>query len=119
MRFLISLLTTVLFLIWILPLGIFIKPSQEKIACNGQRAICLCSHTKVAKARSKPIEGFGLKANSNSNKESNASGGGTGHYYLAAHLPAKNNLTMRALNDSMFLDYRNPFLRSIEHIPKV
>ncbi len=117
MRYLVSALTALLFFIWILPLGIFIKPSQEKIACDGQRAICLCSHTKVAKAQSKPIEGFGLKANSNGNKESNASGG-AGHYYLAAHLPVQNNLAMRALNDSMFLAYRNPFLRSIEHIPK-
>ncbi len=108
---------TLLFFIWILPLGIFIKPSQEKIACDGQRAICLCSHAK-SKIKSSPIEGYGLKSNSNTSKESNASGG-AGHYYLAAHLPIQNNLAVRVLNDAMFLAYRNPFLRSIEHIPKV
>ena len=30
------------FILWILPLGFFIKPSQEKFACDGQRAICMC-----------------------------------------------------------------------------
>src|SRR5262245_15978819 len=32
------------FLLWLLPLGIFIAPSKEKLLCDGQRAICLCSH---------------------------------------------------------------------------
>jgi hypothetical protein len=117
MRYLVSVLTALLFFIWILPLGFFIKPYQEKVACGGQRAICLCSNMQ-AKVKSNPIEGFGLKANSSSNKETNASGGGTGHYYLAAHLPIQDNLAMLALNDSMLLAYRNPSLRSIEHIPK-
>lgn len=117
MRYLISILTVLLFFIWILPLGVFIKPSQEKMTCGGKRAICMCSHAKVTQSQSKAIEGFGMKANSN-NKESSAAGG-SGHYFLTAHLPMLNELTMRALNDTMLLAYRNPFLRSIEHIPKV
>lgn len=111
-------LTALLFFIWILPLGYFIKPSQEKIACDGQRAICLCSQ-KQAKTKSSPISGYGLKASSDANKETSASGGGAGHYYLAAHLPIQNGLSVRALNDSIILAYRNPFLSSIEHVPKV
>ncbi len=80
--------------------------------------MCMCS-AKQAKVKSSPIEGFGLKANSNSNKESNASSGGAGHFYLAAHLPIQNAVSAIALNDSMFLAYRNPSLISIEHVPKV
>jgi hypothetical protein len=118
MRYLVSVLTALLFFIWILPLGIFIKPSQEKIACGGQRAICLCSHAQ-SKVKSNAMEAYGLKNNSNNNKESNASGGAAGHYYLAAYLFNQNNLTPCSLNDAMFLAYHNPFLKSIEHIPKV
>ena len=114
----VSSFVVILFLTWILPLGYFIKPSQEKISCDGQRAICMCSHAKVAKAQSKPIEGFGLKANSNGNKESNGSGGGAGNYYLAAHLPFQNDSNLIVLNDSVFLAYRNPSLISIDHVPK-
>lgn len=36
-------ITAVLFFIWIMPLGIVIKPAFEKLACGGQRAICMCS----------------------------------------------------------------------------
>lgn len=104
------------FFLWVLPLGAFIKPAQEKTACDGQRAICLCTHQQ-AKTKSKPIEGFGLKANNNGSKESNASGG-AGHYYLTAHLPVQNDLAMRILGDPIVFAYRNPFLKSIEHIPK-
>ncbi len=111
----IILLTAVLFFIWILPLGFFIKPSQEKSACNGQRALCMC-RAPFGKVQTTPIDG-NFKASSSSNKETNASGG-AGHYYLAAHLSILNNLAMRTFNDSLFSAYRNPFFRSIDHIPK-
>jgi hypothetical protein len=39
-----SVLTLILFLLWIMPLGAFIDPSNEDKACGGQRAICLCAH---------------------------------------------------------------------------
>ena len=32
------------FLMWIVPLGAYIQPSQEQKVCNGQRAICLCTN---------------------------------------------------------------------------
>jgi len=57
-----------------LPLGIFIKPSQEKVVCDGQRAICMC-HAFVPKASASAVEpGINLKAGTSSNKE-NPSGG--------------------------------------------
>lgn len=118
MRRSIVFLTAALFFIWILPLGFFIKPSQEKIACDGQRAICLCSTTQ-AKVKSNAVEGFGLKANSGTNKEANASGGGIAHYYLDTHLLVQNLLKSFSLKDPELFAYRNPFLKSIEHIPKV
>ena len=42
-RFFCLFLSTVFFL-WILPLGVLIKPAQQMLFCGGQRAICLCTH---------------------------------------------------------------------------
>ena len=44
MKRFIGILTSILFVVWLLPLGVFIAPSEEKIVCGGKRAICLCSH---------------------------------------------------------------------------
>ena len=80
MRHFIALLTVVLFLIWLLPLGVFIKPSQEKVACDGQRAICMC-HAFIPKASDNAMKpGINLKAGASSNKE-NPSGG---NYFVSA-----------------------------------
>ncbi len=38
------------FCLWILPLGVFIKPSQEGTACGGKRAFHMCS-MEMGKAR--------------------------------------------------------------------
>ncbi|MBP6343290.1 MAG: hypothetical protein KA403_05110 [Candidatus Omnitrophica bacterium] len=115
---LIATITAFLFFVWLIPMGIYIKASQEKTACGGQRAICLCSHQQ-AKVKGNPAEGYNFKNGSANNKESNASGGGAGHYFLAAHLPIKNSLSSSLFESRMVLAYRNPFLKSIEHIPKV
>ncbi len=103
------------FILWLLPLGIFIKPSQEKLACDGQRAVCLCTHVQ-AKAKANSIEGYGLKAGSES-KEANASSG-AGHYFMNAYAFANENIRMSRFEAQEFIAYRNPFLKSIEHIPK-
>ncbi len=106
------------FILWILPLGFFIKPAQEKTACGGQRAVCMCSHD-YAKADTKPINGFQFKAQSNSSKETAPFGGGAGNLYLAVNVFSQTAQPVLALNDQLFLAYRNPSLKSIEHIPKV
>ena len=43
MRRSLSLFSLVGFCLWMLPLGAFIKPSQEKTACDGKRAFHMCS----------------------------------------------------------------------------
>ncbi len=106
------------FFSWLLPLGIFIKPAQEKIACDGQRAVCLCTNTAQARGKNISLEGHSFKNNSKSNKESNASGGGAGHYYLVAHSHAEQALRILNLHDFMLFAYGNPFLRTIDHVPK-
>lgn len=115
MHLLIYQLTALLFFIWILPLGIFIKPSFEKFACDGQRAICLCSHVKSVSAQGHAIEGFGLKANDSGNKESNAS---VGSFYLAQYFPLPHLTNLVVLITTAKIIYQDPLITSIEHIPK-
>ncbi len=116
MRSISVILTAALFFLWILPLGVFIKPSQEKVACDGQRAICMCSHAKANKIV-KAIEGFNIKSNPNSSKESNVSSS-AGHYYLTSQNYVNQVLHISLIEDAMFVAYRNPSLKLIEHIPK-
>lgn len=47
---LVSFILSITVLAWILPLGYFIKPSQEKIACDGQRAFHMCTMNLVKPA---------------------------------------------------------------------
>ena len=117
MRYFISALTALLFFIWIIPLGVFIKPSQEKNVCDGQRAMCMC-HFSYAKVKSSPIVGFGFKSNSGSNKESSGSSG-SGNYFLASNFHVANALQICFLNHEKVLNYLNPSIMAFEPVPKV
>lgn len=65
-------LVNILFIVWILPLGAFIKPEQESEACNGRRAICLCSHL-LGKALDKQLGKVLLKQYAGGLQKENAS----------------------------------------------
>ena len=39
----VSLILAITFASWVMPLGVFIKPKDEKMACDGQRAFHMCS----------------------------------------------------------------------------
>ncbi len=109
----INLTILVCFCLWIIPLGIFIKPASEQKTCGGQRAICLCSHTKDKSSSAKP-----MMVNPGINKEEVPSGGSNGHYILTA------SKRMDPLMRSKFFDhsvsqYSLIVCKSIEHIPKV
>ncbi len=43
MKKVIALFSAAAIFVWILPLGSFIKPSQEKTACDGRRGMHMCS----------------------------------------------------------------------------
>ncbi len=114
MRTTLRALTALLFFIWLLPLGIFIKPSQEKVACDGQRAICMC-HAFIPKVSANAIEpGINLKAGTSSNKENPSAG----NYFVSAKLAVILNSNLTALFQNQFFPYKNPFLLSLEHVPK-
>jgi len=102
------------FILWILPLGVFIKPSQEKIVCDGLRAMCMC--TMGHRSADKVMEpGISLKAASQSKE--NSSGGG--NYFVSAKPVVIFNLRLASIVGNQFFLYKNPFLATLEYVPKV
>jgi len=107
--------TAILFFIWILPLGVFITPEQEAQACNGQRAICLCSHL-MGQAQA-PDDGKIVFQNtaSSTNKENSSA---NSHYFLSALNPQNTSTCFAILHKNTQPAYARIILRAIEHVPK-
>ena len=106
----------IVFIAWLLPLGVFIKPSEEQIACGGQRAICMC-HMQTAKAKQSIPGVFILTANQGSHKETHSSVSGS-NYYVAAH---QDVLLIAKVFDPFDVSSHAIALlaaRGIEHVPK-
>ena len=103
------------FFIWILPWGVFIKPSQEKMACGGQRAICLC-HIAPVQAPDKPLEGVWFKGMTSTHKDHGGPGGG--NYFLAGRSKADQGLRPASFFENWHFCYKSPYLASLEHVPK-
>jgi hypothetical protein len=118
-RFLISLSLSLIFFTWLLPLGVFIKPAQEKMACGGQRAICLC-HQTISKTTHQPMEqGASFRGAGSSPKQEASSSGGANHSYLAVLLRQVVTTQLAAVVEQQYLSYKNPYLATLEHVPKV
>jgi hypothetical protein len=116
MKKLLPLFLAVSFILWVLPLGFFIKPSQQKLACDGQRAMCMC-HALVFKSSDKAMEpGLALKAGSSPNKENSS---GAGNYFVSAKPAVALNLQSASVFENQFLSYKSPYLAALEYVPKV
>ena len=114
MRKRIAAITLLLFFIWILPLGVFIKPSQEKLACDGQRAFCMCHHL-LAKQLAKMAGQILLKNGGAPDKESSTAA--NSHF-----LPHTGVYTRAAASTALYMDktalYSLLVPRMAEHVPK-
>lgn len=110
--------TAIVFMAWLLPLGVFIKPAQEQRACGGQRAICMCK-TMMGKsdAKAAPLAGFSLKAPNGLAKDGQTAGGG-GHVLLASDPRIFHSSVSVRLYQAELIASSLPFFRSIEHVPK-
>jgi hypothetical protein len=103
------------FIFWILPLGFFIKPSQQKLACDGQRAICMC-HAFVPKMNDKAMEaGLVIKSAPGPNNENPSSGGS---YFISAKPVLALNLKFPSFFENQYFCYKNPFLAPLDNVPK-
>ncbi len=107
----------VCFVLWVLPLGFYIKPSLQKLACDGQRAICMC-HAFVFKTSDQAMEpGIALKPGASTNKE-NASGG-TSNNYISLKPAVILNLQQASFFETQYFSYKSPFLAALEYVPKI
>lgn len=114
MKKLLSISITFIFLIWILPLGAFIAPAKEGLACAGQRAICLCSHL-LAKAQN-GIKAKQLIINSSAPQKENT---GAENLYLFPSLNVNHSPGAFHLAALEFKKLPHQiFNRSIEQVPK-
>ncbi len=117
MRHLIAFLTFVLFFIWLLPLGIFIKPSQEKVACDGQRAICMCC-CHMFKKTSNVLGKVMLSCPTQGTSKEASSSGGSSNYFLSTVFVTPV-IGLRPSQWGSFIQSLSlPFIRSIESVPK-
>ncbi|MCA9401255.1 MAG: hypothetical protein KC713_06485 [Candidatus Omnitrophica bacterium] len=103
----------VIFLIWILPLGIFIKPDMEKKACNGRRAICLCRHL-ITKQLAK--QGVPLLKNMSLSSDGGMSSMSP-KYLVARKLPLPSLDYSFNIEKSDF-NYKDSCIDNIEHVPR-
>lgn len=108
--------TALVFFIWIMPLGFLIRPAQEKAVCNGQRAICMCSHALMSE--SKTGKAIFKSNNPTSQNESSSAGSPNKHFLMAQNTLHKNDRAVFDREDPSLIDLPL-FLHSIEHVPKV
>jgi hypothetical protein len=107
-----SVVLTVAFILWILPLGIFIAPSKEKLFCDGQRAICMCSH--IGKHHPAPAGESFSKAD---DQKEDGAGFSSTHYDALAQAGA-HDVQILAPNASREIFYSLLISSPVEHVPK-
>lgn len=113
----IAMLTALLFFVWIVPLGTFIKPEQEEAACNGQRAICLCTKLLYkALAKYGVQEPDSVVLHYQAGQSQNSSPRGQIDYLHGQYRTSPLNLASRALSTERLFLYDFIFLTKVDHI---
>ena len=112
----ISLSSLFLFTVWIMPLGAFITPEKEEKACNGQRAICLCSQL-LAKQRAKRVESGGALIKNTTSLQQSV-GSPSNHYFIHPHITRnwKAHKTRSYVELKHF--YKSPVLDPTDKVPR-
>ena len=113
-----SVIILFVFVSWLLPLGIFIKPSQEKIACDGQRAICMCSHSGGALASKSRSGETVVKFNPGAHKEEHGSFSASQYYFATNHSNKNSHIASLHFLRQLSL-YQLLICHLIDHVPKV
>jgi hypothetical protein len=72
--------------VWLLPLGAFIKPTQEKKACDGRRAFHMCSMMSGKTSAEPSSEKVSISNSSGFNENAQSQGSG-GNEFLIASFP--------------------------------
>ncbi len=82
MKRIIALFSTLAIFFWILPLGAFIKPSQEKTACGGNRAFHMCTMGMSSAKKVPAPERVTFTSASGAEKDHQSAGGSGGNDFL-------------------------------------
>ncbi|MGH7197570.1 MAG: hypothetical protein ACREH5_02360 [Candidatus Omnitrophota bacterium] len=118
MRKIFSAFVVLCVLAWLLPLGAFIKPFQEKSSCGGKRAFHMCSMMQSeADPSSSTTPAFQSASGFDHQAKSQASGGGNDLTMSrdAAHLAADPFLK---LNEPPLFLYCQRFVNLLDPPPK-
>ena len=117
MKRFISLFSIVAISLWILPLGAFIKPSQEKTACGGNRAFHMCTGMSQPQKDSTPRKTAFTSNVGVEKTNSSAAGAGT-HFLTAGTLTGPRDNSARFLELNLIFP-RQVFFLTPEPIPKI
>ena len=112
-----SLFSAAVFLSWLLPLGVFIAPSQQKWVCGGQRAICMCESIPKKALSKNSLSGESVKAVSGVQKDQRGPTGAS-YAFIASHDPFDWVSQSVFSNDRIESHYLNPSLIILDHVPK-
>ena len=107
-----------IFISWLLPLGIFIKSSREKIACNGQRAICLCRHQSDASTTKVKPSSMVLFQSGVAQNTSEMSSGISSHFFASQFIFSSPNLATNIFHEYHGLESLQERF-PLEHVPKI
>ncbi len=108
-----------IFILWLLPLGYFIKPSQENMVCGGQRALCMCSSQQIlvnAKDKAKAGKVY-IALNPAVEKEGVSSGFGFFYFKIFLKLQDQQNVLVQYLESTQQLQLLL-IAKAIDHVPK-
>jgi hypothetical protein len=83
MKRFISLLSALTIFVWIMPLGAFIKPSQEKTACGGHRAFHMCSMGQAPPSNPESSSKACFKNNGQTHRQAQSSASGENDFVIA------------------------------------
>lgn len=98
-------------------MGAFIKPDQEKKACNGQRALCMCSKF-MAKQAAKNAGKKVYKGSGAAQKLKDGPGGAS-HHYLLSQMKDRIQRLVSSYPQDFSLQYSLLVIRTIDHVPKI
>lgn len=103
------------FLLWIFPLGIYIKVAQEANLCGGRRAICLCTQALIKKHQA--IDGIAFVATAPQHTPMQTDKAGSPQFIMAQKQQSAH--PHRFLLFSLFhvLVKQEGSYPSIEHVP--
>lgn len=114
----VSPLLVVCFFAWILPLGAFIRPSQEKAACGGNRAFHMCTMEMSQPQKDPGPQKVSFTGGSGVEKTNKSASGSGGNDFTNGSILAKVHDKESRLAELNFILPRLTFFFTPDPVPK-